>query len=342
MTRPSSSKNLQNMSDQHHNLAHGKTISAPSDPTPQAANHVTLDPTMQSIDEVELLGVDWGTTNLRVMRIGNDGRMLESRHDPRGASKVKPGEFGTVLRDVMGDWADPDLPVLVCGMAGGRNGWLETEYRECPVSLETLAPVKIAGEELDISIVPGVSLHIDGVLVDVMRGEETQVMGLQDSEDGALIVTPGTHSKWISFENESIVSFRTFLTGDLFAAIRAETLLGHEMGDAGSDLEAFETGVRRALDDNALTANLFSVRTYRLSGQISESSTADYLSGLLVGAEVAAQRIHQQSPIVVLGTNLLCSLYARALQIAGSPNVKTLDATNAAATGLWRIRQAML
>ena len=318
-----------------------KNLSSGSAAGAEPANQTNDGHFIRSIDAENLIGVDWGTTNLRVMRIGSEGQTLDSRHDPRGAAKVRPGEFGAILRDVAGDWLDPKTPVLVCGMAGARNGWLETEYRECPVSLDTIAPVRVPDGELDIAIVPGVSLHMDGALIDVMRGEETQVLGLDGIEEGALIVTPGTHSKWIRCDSGTINTFRTFLTGDLFAAIRSETLLGHEMGDAGSDQEAFETGVRRALEDNALTAILFSVRTARLSGRIAETSTADYLSGLLVGAEVAAQRVVRDSPIVVLGTTALCTTYALALTIAGSHNVRTIDSTNAAAKGLWRIRQAM-
>jgi 2-dehydro-3-deoxygalactonokinase len=291
-------------------------------------------------DVTELIGVDWGTTNLRIMRIGREGQIIDFRHDERGASRLRRDDFAPILEELAADWLDESVPVLICGMAGSRDGWRETGYRQCPVSLADLRPLDVSMNGVSIAIVPGVSLVIDGELADVMRGEETQVMGLSDCRDDAVIVTPGTHSKWIHCSDGSIVSFRSFLTGDLFSAIRAETLIGHEMGDAGTDPQAFEAGVRRALQDSALTAILFSVRTTRLSGALPATSTADYLSGLLIGAEIAAQQLRPDDPIAVLGTTALGERYAAALAVAGARNVETIDAAAAAARGLWRIHRA--
>jgi 2-dehydro-3-deoxygalactonokinase len=303
--------------------------SAAGNQIPQATGQVT-----------ELIGVDWGTTNLRIMRIGHDGQILDFRNDERGASKLRQADFAVILKEMAADWLEEAVPVLICGMAGSRDGWRETGYRQCPVSLADLRPVDVSMDGFSIAIVPGVSLVTDGELVDVMRGEETQVMGLSDLANDAVIVTPGTHSKWIQCSEGSIVSFRSFLTGDLFSAIRAETLIGHEMGDAGSDPQAFEAGVRRALEDSALTAILFSVRTARLSGTIPATSSADYLSGMLIGSEIAAQKLRPDDAIMVLGTTDLGERYAAALAVAGARNVETIDSATAVAKGLWRIHRA--
>lgn len=297
-------------------------------------------PTPAENQLAELIGVDWGTTNLRVMRIGNEGQVLDLRQDERGASKLQQSDFASILREVAADWLDEAIPVLVCGMAGSRDGWREIGYRECPVSLSDLKPVDVSTDGLSIAIVAGASMMADGELVDVMRGEETQVMGLSECDETSLIVTPGTHSKWIRCSEGSIISFRSFLTGDLFAAIRAETLLGHEMGEAGGDPAAFEAGVRVALQDRALTAILFSVRTAKLSGRIPPASTADYLSGLLIGSEIAAQNLQPHDPVAILGTSVLGERYAAALAVAGALNVKNTDAVVASAKGLWRIHKA--
>jgi 2-dehydro-3-deoxygalactonokinase len=291
--------------------------------------------------EAKLIGIDWGTSNLRLMQIAEGGAVLAIRNDPRGASQLSAADFYPVLRELAGDWLEMGLPVLVCGMAGARGKWLETGYRPCPARLEDLTPVRVEGHCIDVTIVPGVAaVSAGGDLVDVMRGEETQVMGLPADAQTGLVVTPGTHSKWISSDAGTIQNFRSFMTGDLFAAIRGGTLLGQDMGEPGNDVAAFEEGVRRALSDPALTAVLFSVRTERLAERLPATSTADYLSGLLIGAEIAAQGPAEGRTISLIGTPTLNGRYAAALALAGFTDVHQLDAPTAGARGLWRIHEA--
>ena len=288
----------------------------------------------------ELIGVDWGSSNLRVMRLGHEGAILESRSDQRGAARLTPDEFPIALSEVAGNWLREGIPVVVCGMAGARGKWLETGYCDCPAGLADLAPVSVGHSEAVISIVPGVSLSPGGSLIDVMRGEETQVMGLPEIGAADLVVTPGTHSKWINLENGLIKDFRTFMTGDLFAAIKAETILGQDMGDPGVDSGAFEDGVARSLSDRALTAALFSVRVERLANRMEAASSADYLLGMLIGAEIAGQATPMDRQITVIGGPSLNPRYAAALVLAGYENVKTVDGSTASARGLWRINKA--
>jgi 2-dehydro-3-deoxygalactonokinase len=288
----------------------------------------------------ELIGIDWGTSNLRVMRIAGGGEVLDVRSDPRGAARLAPGHFSDVLHDVAGDWFDDGTPALVCGMAGARGKWREAAYRPCPAGLADLSPVCLGNDSQAILIVPGVALSQDGALEDVMRGEETQVMGLADAPGRRLVVTPGTHSKWIRVEDNAIQDFRTFMTGDLFAAIRTETVLGQDMGNPGIDMDAFQDGVSRALADDALTAALFSVRVERLSDRLAATSTADYLSGLLIGAEIRAQGPADGRSVTLIGAPALNTRYAAALAVAGFEDVHTLDGPTATARGLWRIHEA--
>ena len=288
-----------------------------------------------------LIGVDWGTSNLRVMRIAEGGVVLDSRTDPRGAGGLAPGQFREVLNDVAGDWLNDGLPVLVSGMAGARGRWREMAYLPCPAGVADLASAVASPDDAPhVSIVPGIAVFQDGRLQDVIRGEETQVFGL-DAPDDAVVVGPGTHSKWIRTAGGQITHFRTFMTGELFAAIRKGTILGVDMGEPGVDDDAFAAGVERALHDPAVTAALFSVRVEGLAGRLSSASSADYLSGLLIGAEVAAQVDANHRPIILIGAEALSRRYAAALAQGGFQDVRIADGAAATARGLWRIHEAL-
>jgi 2-dehydro-3-deoxygalactonokinase len=287
-----------------------------------------------------LIGVDWGTTRLRVMRIDAEGRVQDRRVDPRGAGALTSADFPQVLAEVAGDWLEA-APVLICGMAGARHGWTDAGYRPCPVRIEDLAG-HLAWPEVGrrVGIVPGVALRLPE-LDDVMRGEETQALGLFGAGQGGLLIAPGTHSKWIEVRDGAIASFRTFLTGELFAAVRSATLLGRGMGDPGLGEAAFDQGVVQALSDPAVTANLFSVRVRHLSGALGVEALADYLSGLLIGAEVAAGRDRRDRTVMVVGADQLAERYRRALRLAGFTHIGLASAEVATAAGLHRIWKAI-
>jgi 2-dehydro-3-deoxygalactonokinase len=286
-----------------------------------------------------LIGVDWGTSNLRVMRIAAGGGLQEERTDPRGAGRLAPDAFAGVLAEVAGDWLAADPPVLVCGMAGARGRWRETVYQPCPAGLEQLArglERPDAGSRRHI--VPGVAAFgQDGELLDVMRGEETQVVGLFGRGESGVVVAPGTHSKWIRVETGQIVGFRTFMTGDLFRAIREATILLPHGGDPGRDDAAFRRGVERSLTDRAITAALFSVRVDALAGRLTPESAPDYLSGLLIGAEIAGAPDARTSRVRLAGASALARRYEVALGLAGYGDVAAADVNEVTALGLWRI-----
>jgi len=274
------------------------------------------------------------------MRIAQGGAVLDSRSDPRGAGGLAPKEFHGVLTEVAGDWLDDRLPVLISGMAGARGRWREMAYLPCPAGVAELASAVASPDDAPhVSIVPGVAVFENSGLQDVIRGEETQVFGL-DAPDDAVVVAPGTHSKWIRTAGGRITDFRTFMTGELFAAIRKGTILGADMGEPGVDNDAFSAGVDRALRDPAVTAALFSVRVEGLAGRLSPASSADYLSGLLIGAEVAAQVDANHRPVILLGAEALSRRYAAALAQGGFQDVRIADAAAATAKGLWRIHEA--
>ncbi|HEX8471828.1 MAG TPA: 2-dehydro-3-deoxygalactonokinase [Brevundimonas sp.] len=292
--------------------------------------------------DTALIGVDWGTSNLRVMRIDASGAVLESRSDPRGAASLTPDQFPDVLAAVAGAWIEQEAPVIVCGMAGARGRWLETAYAPCPASLADLGAALVRPEGArNVAIIPGVAVFDEGGLSDVMRGEETQAMGLFGPGEDGLVLAPGTHSKWIKIEDGRIAAFRTFVTGELFAAIKGATVIGAGLGDAGRDEAAFLEGVRRSLADHALTAALFSVRVQRLSGRLSDGEAADYLSGLLIGAEIAAQSsLARDARVVIVGAPALAERYRLAMDAGGFTRIVVADGQAATATGLWRIWSA--
>ena len=172
-----------------------------------------------------LIAVDWGTSSLRVARLGHGGTALEERSMPLGILSVPSGGFPAALADACGDWLRNDSAlVLVSGMAGSRHGWIEAPYCASPTGLAEIAASLAWVQAGRIAIVPGLSCEPNGV-PDVMRGEETQVFGALQlfGLDSARLVLPGTHSKWVRAESGRIESFATFMTGEVYALPRADT-----------------------------------------------------------------------------------------------------------------------
>ncbi len=250
---------------------------------------------------------------------------------------MRDGDYAGVLRDLIGGWTDGTVPILLGGMIGSRQGWHEAPYLTCPA-----APSSLAARALRFDtglgtgwIVPGVSCTDASGGHDVMRGEEMQLLGA-GVLDGT-VVLPGTHSKWVRMEDGAIRRFRTFMTGELFALLCTHSLLGRLMEDGQGDPGAFDRGVDRAFADPALTALLFSVRTEGLFGLIEPHGLADYLSGLLIGAELAAA--DHAASTTIIGEGALVERYVRAMARAGFAPAQVVAGDEAAAAGLWRIGQ---
>ena len=286
-----------------------------------------------------LIGVDWGSSNLRVFRMGAGGVVLNRRTDNRGATALAPGAFADVLTEVAADWLAEDLPVVVCGMAGARGRWLEAPYAPCPAGIADVANYAVRPiDASEVRILPGVAVWRDGRLADVMRGEETQLFGLDEGFDR--VVAPGTHSKWARLKNGRIIDFNTAMTGELFAALSVSPSFVGRAADAHP--EAFEAGVSTGLEDAPLGEALFSARVGMLGGRLPVEGMQDYLSGLLIGAEIAGEaRDGLSGRIAILGSPALAERYRTALTMAGAEDVVVADAEAATATGLWRAWEAM-
>jgi 2-dehydro-3-deoxygalactonokinase len=241
------------------------------------------------------IGVDWGTSRFRAYLIGADGSVLEKRENDRGILSVAPGEFPVVLRAAVSDWrrAHPDAPIVASGMVGSRQGWREIPYVFCPSGLREVAAGvgRVECEGLGVvQLVPGVACRDDTGIPDVMRGEETQILGAaaELGEGAHLVVLPGTHSKWAAIRDGSIVAFSTYMTGELFATLRGHSILGRLMAESRADESAFMRGAGMATKaGGGLLRHLFSARTLGLFGELPAPALESYLSGLLIGSEVA-------------------------------------------------------
>lgn len=296
-----------------------------------------------------LIALDWGSSSLRAYLLGAQGQVLVTRASDGGASRLAGGDeaFAEQLRSLAGDWmdAEPGVPVLACGMVGSKHGWREAPYLECPTPLGALHGTAVTAEGsggLRVRILPGVRcMDVNGSF-DVMRGEETQVCGLLADHPrlarACTVVLPGTHSKWVQVQGGCIETFATSMTGELFTLLRQHSVLSRLMAPAAAfEAAAFDDGVRCAGRDGAgaLQRHLFSVRTHGLFGSIAPAALADYLSGVLIGDEIAMalRGLADDAPLALAGEEALCERYRRCLAAFG--RTPAMVAGNTAARGLW-------
>lgn len=292
-----------------------------------------------------LIAVDWGTTSFRAYLVAGDGTILERQASPQGILAVQEGRFEDVLRGAVGRWGDasPNLPILLSGMIGSRQGWIEAPYVRCPSGVADIAAklVRVPSGQLDrVWLVPGLDTRDASGRPDVMRGEEVQVFGAllaapcgrlpeMESLGATKIVLPGTHSKWVTVEGDCITGFRTFMTGEVFAALKDHTILGRLMSGNVSNAEGFAKGVMAARDGGGpgwLLGALFSVRSLGLFDMMPADALADYLSGLLIGSEIVEGAGVGKS-FAVLAAEPLLSRYTTAAQLLGC-DVNAIDANS--------------
>jgi 2-dehydro-3-deoxygalactonokinase len=291
-----------------------------------------------------VIAVDWGTSSFRAYRVAADGAVLERRSAPLGIMQVEGGRFAQALESQVQDWlAAGEAPVVMCGMIGSRQGWKEAPYVACPAAPEDIAQRLVAvtwGAQRSAWLAPGLSSRDDDGVPDVMRGEETQILGVLDElPHAAWICLPGTHSKWVEIRGGKIASFRTHMTGEVFAVMKAHSILGRMMPDAAPDAQWFDTGVQRARAAGGVLHHLFGVRARSLFGELPEAGASSYLSGILIGHELLSIPDSEQSPVYLLGSPELERLYRRALEHLGRRSV-SLD-PDAAVRGLIRLARGL-
>lgn len=301
------------------------------------------------------IGIDWGTTHRRASLLADDGELLALQHDDQGALACQ-GRFEAALRGLLAAWpqAGHGLPVVMAGMVGSALGWQEVPYVDARSPLRALAakrvPVRGAPEGCRWSIVPGLVWRGAGDRVDVMRGEETQLLGalqlLGPRGDEGCYLLPGTHSKWVRLRGGAIDELRTYMTGELFAALRERGTLSAAMQaappQAEPDPQAFARGVADAAE-GATSRLLFGARARVVTGAMPAAVAAAYVSGLLIGAEwhewARSAGEAPTGPVRVIGEPALAALHARCAALLGHP-VELLDA-QAVQLAAWRMLGAV-
>lgn len=285
--------------------------------------------------------IDWGSSGFRLWLLSEGGSVLGERRSGEGMLKVASGDFPAVMeRHLAALDAPPRLPVIICGMAGARQGWREAPYVDVPAPLAAVADDALAVPDAarDVRILPGIAQR-SPERPDVMRGEETQLLGaLGAHPDGLLACMPGTHSKWVRLEAGRVEAFATFMTGELFDAIGHHTILAHaleeEADTAGS--AAFAAAARRALEgDDALLNRLFAIRSGQLLGYAGRADGKAELSGLLIGSEIAGalRLLGHGGRVTLIASRPLATPYRQVLDLAGL-GVETVDAEEAVRRGL--------
>ncbi|MDB6178383.1 2-dehydro-3-deoxygalactonokinase [Paracoccus sp. Z330] len=271
----------------------------------------------------ELVAIDWGSTSFRMWLIGPDGEILAERRSAEGMIHCNRTGFADVLLSHLQALnVAPDVPVIACGMVGARQGWVEAPYLDTGVPLDQLTQ-HVARADFSrnpVTILPGVAQRGIGA-PDVIRGEETQAMGLVDQGE-AVVVMPGTHSKWVELKDRAIHRFSTYMTGELFAIISAHSTVAPSLEADHVISESdpgFVQGLEMALDDpsNALET-LFSLRAGVLLQELAPDAAKGKLSGLLIGAELAmARRRYHDVDVHLVASGKAAALYGAALEMAG-------------------------
>ncbi|MEO5760172.1 MAG: 2-dehydro-3-deoxygalactonokinase [Mesorhizobium sp.] len=288
--------------------------------------------------------VDWGTTRMRVWLIDGAGNVLAERRGDDGLITAQQKGFSVILEGHLTAMGAPEaLPVIICGMAGSRQGWIEASYVTVPAPIDAIlaGAARIPGQHRDIRIVPGLAQR-QADAPDVMRGEETQLAGAGLPAKGRqLVCMPGTHSKWVPVEDGAVAGFGTWPTGELFSVLSAHSILRHSLGEqpkpVASDNPFFRSWCETALAEGGdVTSRLFSIRAAGLLQDLKADDAAACLSGLLIGGEIAsARRRHGAgaASVVLVASGALATLYRAALGFAGL-TVRTVDADEAVRAGL--------
>ncbi len=301
-----------------------------------------------------LIVIDWGTSNLRAYLLDDTGCLIAEATAAAGILSVKDQQFAHTLNTLIHDWlaTHPTAPILLCGMIGSRQGWVEAPYVSCPIHPHQLANQLTRIPEAEttfkraVYLIPGLqSMSIAG-FTDVIRGEETQVIGAMQlipqlkNGDEALICLPGTHAKWLHVKDQTLASFTTAMTGEVFALLKEHSILGRLFTEPLQDFysESFLAGVQLSQQAGGLLHHLFSVRTQLLFDHISPHAGADYLSGILIGHECLAMKnsYTQANHVFLICSSALQLRYQAACTHFGL-QVSSIEGDKAVIAGLFHL-----
>ena len=292
------------------------------------------------MSQAAYVAVDWGTSSFRLWLMNRAGDVLAESRSQEGMMAAARTGFPTVLQSHLDAVSAADhLPVVICGMAGARQGWVEAGYIDTPAPLASLLQraIPVPGQPRDIRILPGIAQRHPKA-PDVMRGEETQLLGALDADGEAVVCMPGTHSKWATVRGGTVERFTTFMTGELFSAISRETILSLAVADADEavDTQAFKSAVVAAFETPAFAANLlFQARSGQLLFGGTPASARERISGTLIGLELAAGLASDgaRRGITLVASGSLGELYRLAFDTL-SVAVQPIDSEDACRRGL--------
>lgn len=301
-----------------------------------------------------ILSCDWGTSNFRIRLVdissysiikeiaSNDG--IASTYNSWKIRTYRQDRFSFFL-NIIGEKIIEieqslsislvDIPILLSGMASSSLGLFELPYKSMPFNAD-------GKDLLTHTIEPTTSFphsifFVSGVKssTDVMRGEETKLVGSYESGDG-IFIFPGTHSKHIYVQNGLVTNFSTYMTGEIFDAISKGTILSNSIEadtytNSPDYQRAFKIGVRTGYNSNILHS-FFSVRTNSLFSKFSKEENYFYLSGLLMGNELSDLKVTHGEKITLSGSRSLVDLYEDAFKVLGLTEYWTLQVKDGADT----------
>ncbi|ROP56140.1 2-keto-3-deoxygalactonate kinase [Enterobacter sp. BIGb0383] len=262
------------------------------------------------------IAIDWGSTNLRAWLYQGDD-CLDSRQSEAGVTRLNGRTFEAVLAQVTEGWDVDTTPVVMAGMVGSNAGWVNVPYLPCPARLSDIGQQLTAVTD-NVWIIPGLCVAQDDNH-NVMRGEETQLLGARELQPSSLYVMPGTHCKWVRVDGESVTDFRTVMTGELHHVLLKHTLVGAGLPEQVASAQAFEAGLTRGLESPDLLPRLFEVRASHVLGALAREEVSEFLSGLLIGSEVASMTRHasHEQAVTLVASPSLTARYQQAFLLAG-------------------------
>ncbi|MCW9528154.1 2-dehydro-3-deoxygalactonokinase [Klebsiella grimontii] len=284
------------------------------------------------------IAIDWGSTNLRAW-LYQDDQCLESRQSAAGVTRLN-GEFpAAVFSEITRGWRDGATPAVLAGMVGSNVGWKVAPYLPVPVDFSAIGQqLTSVGDK--VWIIPGLSVSRDANQ-NVMRGEETQLLGARMIAPSSIYVMPGTHCKWVQADRQQINDFRTVMTGELHYLLLRHSLVGAGLPEQVSAPGAFNAGLERGLHSPDILPRLFEVRASHVLGSLPREQVGEFLSGLLIGAEVATLSERFRDPqVTIVGGEALANRYQQALSAIGRQTT-VVSGDNAFQTGVRSIIHAV-
>lgn len=284
------------------------------------------------------IAIDWGSTNLRAW-LYLDGACVDETRSEAGVTRLNGQTAQQVFQHTVAPWRRHDVPVVMAGMVGSNAGWLSAPYLPCPTRLTEVARrlTRVeAAKPLAAWIVPGLSIErADNC--NVMRGEETQLIGAYRECPSSIYLMPGTHSKWVLADGDTVTDFRTVMTGELHHLLIKQSLIGVGIGEQQSAPDVFQRGLELGFADENILRCLFETRAAHVLGRLEKSAVGDWLSGLLIGNEVAQMQRQYQiaagASVTIIGNPALGARYQQALHQAGL-RFQSLDGDQAFQAGI--------